>query len=76
MQRYEARRNPHSRDRLALLGGLRSALGRGEIVPHYQPQADVLSGEILAVEALARWSHPERGVLAPAVFLPTRSTAH
>src|SRR5215207_4271056 len=39
-------------------------------MPHYQPQADVLTGEILAVEALARWSHPERGVLAPSVFLP------
>ena len=70
VQRYEARRNPHSRERLALLGGLRAALTRGEVVPFYQPQADAVTGEIVSVEALARWRHPERGVLAPAVFLP------
>jgi EAL domain-containing protein (putative c-di-GMP-specific phosphodiesterase class I) len=54
-----------------LLLGLRvrRAMVRGEIVMHYQPKVAVSSGELLAVEALARWHHPRRGVLAPAEWL-------
>ena len=36
----------------------------------YQPRVDMISGEVKGVEALLRWSHPERGILAPAEFLP------
>jgi EAL domain-containing protein (putative c-di-GMP-specific phosphodiesterase class I) len=46
------------------------ALVAGQIVPHYQPVIDVESGEVAGVEALARWYHPDRGLLAPGTFLP------
>lgn len=45
-------------------------LGRDEFVPVYQPQIDARTGEVRGVEALARWRHPTRGLLSPAVFLP------
>jgi diguanylate cyclase (GGDEF)-like protein/PAS domain S-box-containing protein len=46
------------------------ALIDGELVLHYQPQVMLQTGEIFGVEALIRWQHPERGLLAPAAFLP------
>ncbi len=46
------------------------ALERDEFFPVYQPQIVAATGAIRGVEALARWRHPERGVLAPAAFLP------
>lgn len=39
-------------------------------MPHYQPIIDLASGHLLGVEALARWQHPDRGLLGPAEFLP------
>ncbi len=49
---------------------LGEALGRGEILLHYQPQLDVHTGAVYAVEALARWEHPVHGLLAPWKFIP------
>jgi diguanylate cyclase (GGDEF)-like protein len=46
------------------------ALAEGQIVPHYQPQVDLITGEIIGVEALARWQHPVRGIVSPASFIP------
>lgn len=54
----------------ALRQDLEVALEKGQIRPHFQPQIAVVSGELSGLEALARWHHPERGVLAPADFLP------
>lgn len=48
---------------------LRLGLERREIVPYYQIQLDAKTREIAGLEALARWIHPEKGVLSPAVFL-------
>ncbi len=42
-----------------------------EFVPFYQPQVDAVSGQVVAMEVLARWDHPERGLLAPGEFLET-----
>jgi EAL domain-containing protein (putative c-di-GMP-specific phosphodiesterase class I) len=67
---YAQVRDTHSRDRLTLLSDLRRALDAGEIVVHYQPQGDAMTGEIAGVEALVRWQHPEHGLLTPAHFLP------
>lgn len=41
-----------------------------EFVPYYQPLVDIVSGEIIGVEALARWHHPVRGMVSPAEFIP------
>ena len=43
---------------------------RGEFRLHYQPKVNMRTGEVLGVEALVRWQHPQRGLLEPAVFLP------
>ncbi|NYJ03880.1 putative bifunctional diguanylate cyclase/phosphodiesterase [Petropleomorpha daqingensis] len=48
---------------------LREAVDRGQFVVHYQPIVDATDGRCLAVEALVRWAHPVRGLLAPAEFL-------
>ncbi len=76
VERYDPARDEHSRDRLELVGELRAALDSGEgIELHYQPQACLRTEVILAVEALVRWRHPTRGLLAPAAFLPVAEGA-
>ncbi len=56
--------------RLALERDLRLALGQRQFFLHYQPQLDVATGRIVALEALLRWQHPEHGVISPARFIP------
>ena len=56
--------------RLTLVGELRRALEKRELVLHYQPQALLSDGTIRSVEALLRWNHPERGLIPPAEFIP------
>ena len=57
------------RERQELGVELRRGLERGEIVVHYQPVVALGTGSIVAFEALARWEHPDRGLLAPEEFL-------
>jgi diguanylate cyclase len=66
---YDPAVDQHSPKRLALLGGLRRALERDELVLHYQPKADLGSGRVGSVEALVRWQHPEHGLLGPGEFI-------
>jgi len=56
--------------RLALEGDLRGALGRGELMPFYQPIVRLSTGALSGFEALVRWRHPRRGLLTPDQFLP------
>ncbi|MEX0953554.1 MAG: EAL domain-containing protein [Nitriliruptoraceae bacterium] len=49
---------------------LTRAIGEEELVLHYQPKIDLKTGEICGVEALARWQHPQRGLVAPGEFMP------
>jgi diguanylate cyclase (GGDEF)-like protein/PAS domain S-box-containing protein len=57
-------------DLLASEQALRLALRHGELRLHYQPEVDLTTGRIIAVEALVRWEHPERGLVAPGEFIP------
>ena len=56
-------------EQLALSNGLRRALDRKEFVVHYQPQLDIENGEIVGMEALVRWQHPEFGLVQPTSFI-------
>ncbi|MBI5431021.1 MAG: EAL domain-containing protein [Nitrosomonadales bacterium] len=56
--------------RVRLENMLRNALKNNELLLHYQPKVDLRSGEIVAVEALVRWQHPDDGLISPADFIP------
>jgi diguanylate cyclase (GGDEF)-like protein len=56
-------------NRIQLTEELRHALGSGAITVHYQPSIDLRSGRVHSVESLARWQHPERGLLQPGEFI-------
>jgi len=60
----------HWQRRTELAADLRRALDRKELVLHYQPKADLYSGNCTGVEALVRWQHPERGLIPPGDFIP------
>src|SRR5262245_3427444 len=49
---------------------LAGALRGGQVVGYFQPQVELSTGRLVAAELLARWEHPEFGILQPAVFLP------
>jgi predicted signal transduction protein with EAL and GGDEF domain len=72
---YDAGREATSVERHVLVNELRVALASGEIVAHFQPKADMRTGRTTGVEALARWNHPQRGLVAPALFLPAAEAA-
>jgi diguanylate cyclase (GGDEF)-like protein/PAS domain S-box-containing protein len=57
-------------ERLDLESRLRGAADRGELILHYQPIVELATGRIVAMEALVRWLHPERGLLGPLAFIP------
>ncbi|UYO54199.1 EAL domain-containing protein [Rhodopseudomonas palustris] len=53
---------------------LRHAVDSGGLNTHYQPQIDLKTGRVIGFEALLRWSHPERGPISPAEFIPIAET--
>ena len=68
--RYERSMDEGRRERSALAMELRHAIERNEFELHYQPQLDVLSGQISGYEALLRWNHHARGAIPPSEFIP------
>ena len=60
----------NSREKIELEGALRRALVQGEFELHYQPKCDVITGRIVAAEALIRWRHPLQGLIPPSKFIP------
>jgi diguanylate cyclase (GGDEF)-like protein len=56
--------------RSSLRESIATALEDGQIIAHYQPQLSTDTGEVAGFEVLARWQHPERGMIQPAEFLP------
>jgi EAL domain-containing protein (putative c-di-GMP-specific phosphodiesterase class I) len=67
---FQAELHTQVRTRLALESELRQALAREEFELFYQPRICVATGRIVGAEALVRWHHPERGLVAPAAFIP------
>jgi EAL domain-containing protein (putative c-di-GMP-specific phosphodiesterase class I) len=57
-------------DRLILLGALREAIDKDQLVLHYQPKVSSLLGALTGVEALVRWQHPGKGEIQPNEFIP------
>jgi diguanylate cyclase (GGDEF)-like protein len=67
---YEKSIDQQQRPGLIIQGELRQALAHDELVLYYQPQVDLVTNAIVGVEALARWQHPQRGLLEPIEFVP------
>jgi diguanylate cyclase (GGDEF)-like protein/PAS domain S-box-containing protein len=67
---YDPSADTYDPSRLTLVGELRRAIEQRELTLHYQPMAMLASGEVIAVEALLRWHHPERGLIMPDDFIP------
>ena len=66
---YRTEFNLHSPERLGLLSELKDAIAKNELLLHYQPKLDLLTGRITGFEALVRWQHPRLGVLLPDRFI-------
>jgi diguanylate cyclase (GGDEF)-like protein len=69
-QVYRPEIDQHSVLQLSLSGDVHGAIDRGEFETHFQPQMDVRTGEVVAIEALLRWYHPTHGLIPPDVFIP------
>lgn len=67
---YTPSLNAAAKNRYALETSLRQALHRNEFFLHYQPQFDLTHSKIVAVEALLRWRHSQKGLIAPDQFIP------
>lgn len=67
---YNEESDEYSRKNIQLQNDLRLAIKQGTLEVYYQPKVDCGSHQIKGLEALARWTHPEQGMLSPAVFIP------
>jgi diguanylate cyclase (GGDEF)-like protein len=67
---YARRMNDRAMGTLGTLSALRLALERGELLLHYQPQVDTVTGAVIGAEALVRWNRPDVGLVMPGDFIP------
>lgn len=67
---FEESMNQEAGEHLMLRNGLRRGLERQEFELYYQPQIDLLTGQVFGAEALLRWHHPELGLVQPGKFIP------
>jgi diguanylate cyclase (GGDEF)-like protein len=66
---YDAQQDPHTPERLGLVGELREAIEHDELTLAYQPQIALDTHQVTGVEALVRWAHPRRGMIPPVEFV-------
>jgi diguanylate cyclase len=66
---YQSNRDEHTRDRLALVEGLRNAVTDGDFALYYQPKVDTATGQVVGVEALLRWFYDGK-LIPPNLFIP------
>jgi predicted signal transduction protein with EAL and GGDEF domain len=67
---YDEEMNSRAVEQLKMEEELRNALRNNELELRYQPQIDTRTGEVVSMEALVRWKHPERGMVPPQEFIP------
>jgi diguanylate cyclase (GGDEF)-like protein len=72
---YTAEMSSQSKSRMLLLSALRVALEKNQFTVYYQPRVDLRSMEVVGMEALLRWNHPELGAVSPAQFIPLAEEA-
>jgi EAL domain-containing protein (putative c-di-GMP-specific phosphodiesterase class I) len=69
-QYFQQSMNVTTIERLSMEASLRKALEQDEFMLYYQPQVDVRTGNVIGMEALLRWQHPDRGIILPDEFIP------
>jgi diguanylate cyclase (GGDEF)-like protein len=69
-QFFKTDMNERAIERQVLEGELRHAIDRQQLILNYQPKIDLVTGDIIGMEALVRWNHPERGIVPPTQFIP------
>src|SRR5882762_8229358 len=67
---FEAEMDARAQSRRKIEIDLRDAIQGDQLQPHYQPLVDLSTGRVTGLEALVRWSHPERGMISPGEFIP------
>lgn len=67
---FSVEHDSYARERVLLEKQMRNAYTNGEFLLHYQPQIDAHNGQVMGVEALVRWNHPENGMVPPMHFIP------
>jgi diguanylate cyclase len=67
---YAETRHEFSPSRMRLVQDLRNAIANGQLELHYQPKVRLSDSQVVGVEALARWNHPEHGLISPDSFIP------
>jgi diguanylate cyclase (GGDEF)-like protein len=72
---YRTKNDPNSREQLELLSDLRKAIDSRGLTVHYQPTLDMRTKQVRGVEALARWRHPQLGMVYPETFIPMTERA-
>ena len=73
--RFQADLDEVIRAQAAIEEELRVALNRDELVPYYQPLIDLKTGRVCSLEVLARWRHPDKGIVTPDQFIPVAENA-
>lgn len=68
---YDASADQYARSHQQFMDEISQGITNNQFELFYQPKVDMINNEVIGVEALIRWNHPQRGLLAPAAFLPT-----